>query len=389
MAYEFDNLPNRAGTKSLKWEVGEGELAMWVADMDFAVAPEIYEALKNRLEERVYGYSVLDEQWENAYTSWWKRRHNYEIKKGSLTYAGGTLAAINSLIRKLSAPGENVVILTPVYNCFFYCIKNMGRNTLSCELRYEEGEYFIDWGNLEFCLKEAQTSLLLLCNPHNPIGRTLRKDELMRIGELCEKYGVIVISDEVHCDITEPGVNYTAFAAASEVCANLSANIIAPTKAFNIAGLQTAAVFTPNPKLHKKVSRALNGDDIAEPSFFGLIAAVAAFERGEAWLEEMRAYVSANRAFANEFIARELPKVRSVAQNATYLMWLDVSGYCDEGTKLAKFIRQKTGLFLSHGAQYGKGGEKFLRLNIATSRKNVIDGLSRLKTALDLWEGQI
>ncbi|MDA3050020.1 pyridoxal phosphate-dependent aminotransferase [Campylobacter sp. JMF_02 ED1] len=389
MAYEFDNLPNRAGTKSLKWEVGEGELAMWVADMDFAVAPEIYEALKTRLEERVYGYSVLDEQWENAYTSWWKKRHNYEIKKGSLTYAGGTLAAINSLIRKLSAPGENVVILTPVYNCFFYCIKNMGRNTLSCELRYEEGEYFIDWGNLEFCLKDPQTSLLLLCNPHNPIGRTLRKDELMRIGELCEKYGVIVISDEVHCDITEPGVNYTPFAAASEVCANLSANIIAPTKAFNIAGLQTAAVFTPNPKLHKKVSRALNGDDIAEPSFFGLIAAICAFERGEAWLEEMRAYVSANRKFVNEFIARELPKVRSVAQNATYLMWLDVSEYCDEGTKLANFIRQKTGLFLSHGAQYGKGGEKFLRLNIATSRKNVIDGLSRLKTALDLWEGQI
>ena len=389
MAYDFDTLPNRHATKSLKWDVSENELPMWVADMDFAVSPEIYEALQKRLDERVFGYSILDDEWEDAYISWWSRRHNYKIKKGSLTYAGGTLAAIDSLIRKLSAPAENVVIFTPVYNCFFYCIQNMGRNALQCELAYENGVYHIDWGELEQNLKNPQTTLLLLCNPHNPIGRTFDKNELAAIGELCDKYGVIVISDEVHCDITEPGIAYTPFASASEICANLSTTIIAPTKAFNIAGLQTAALFTPNPKIRKKVVRALNGDDIAEPSFFGVSAAIAAFDRGEAWLEAMRSYISENRKFANEFIAREIPQIHSVAQNATYLMWLDCSKFCENSEILAHFIRQQTGLYLSGGAQYGKGGERFLRLNIATSRANLKDGLQRLKKGIKLFLDKI
>ena len=382
--YDFDTLPNRRGTKSLKWDVGENELPMWVADMDFAVAPEIIEALQKRLNERVLGYSIIDDEWRSAYQGWWLARHDYEIQKEWLIYAGGTLPAIDSIIRKLTSPAENVLLMSPVYNCFYYCIKNAARVPVENELAYANGDYSIDWEDLEAKLADPQTTLFILCNPHNPVGRTFSRDDLARIGELCEKHGVTVLSDEVHCDLTEPGVRYTPFAAASETCEKISASIIAPTKAFNIAGLQSAAVFAADKFLRHKISKALNSDDIAEPNFFGVQGAIAAFTKGAPWLDALREYLSKNRKFAAEFIARELPQVHVVPQDATYLMWLDAGAYTQDSAELARFIREKTGLYLSCGAQYGKGGEKFLRLNIATSRTLLKDGLGRLKEALKI-----
>ena len=382
--YDFDTLPNRRGTKSLKWDVGENELPMWVADMDFAVAPEIIEALQKRLNERVLGYSLVDDEWRSAYQGWWLARHDYEIQKEWLIYAGGTLPAIDSIIRKLTSPAENVLLMSPVYNCFYYCIKNAARVPLQNELAYAGGDYSIDWADLEAKLADPQTTLFILCNPHNPVGRTFSRDDLSRIGELCEKHGVTVLSDEVHCDLTEPGVRYTPFAAASETCEKISASIIAPTKAFNIAGLQSAAIFAADKRLRHKISKALNSDDIAEPNFFGVQGAIAAFTKGAPWLDALREYLSENRKFATEFIARELPQVHVVPQDATYLMWLDAGAYTQDSAELARFIREKTGLYLSCGAQYGKGGEKFLRLNIATSRALLKDGLGRLKEALKI-----
>ena len=258
--YDFDQITDRRNTGSLKWDVAEGELPMWVADMDFQTAPAVREAIEKRAAHGVFGYTDVEEDWYQAYMDWWERRHQFSIKKEWLTFCTGVVPAISSTVRKLTTPGENVLIQTPVYNIFFNSIVNNGRNVVECPLAYDGEQYEMDFEALEEKLSDPQTSLMILCNPHNPVGRIWERKTLARVGELCEKYHVTVLSDEIHCDITRPGTGYLPFAAASETCKNISVTCIAPTKAFNIAGIQTAAVMIPNEALHHKVWRALCGD---------------------------------------------------------------------------------------------------------------------------------
>ena len=381
--YDFDAIVDRRNTASLKWDVGEGELPMWVADMDFQTAPEIRQALERRVKHGVFGYSVVPDEWAQAIIRWWRRRHSFEIEPGWLTFCTGAIPAISSVIRKLTTPNENVVILTPVYNIFFNSIVNNGCRALQCPLTYEDGYYEIDWDDLTAKLADPQTSLMILCNPHNPTGRIWERETLARIGELCAGYGVTVISDEVHCDLTDPGFSYTPFAAASDTCRGISVTCIAPTKAFNIAGLQTAAVMVPNPLLHHKVWRALNTDEVAEPNAFAIEATVAAFERGEAWLDALRDYIYQNKQAAKRFLEAELPMLKLTQSQATYLMWIDCSAVTDDTDALTAAIRERTGLYLSAGAQFGGNGRRFVRMNIACPRSVLMDGLGRLKRALD------
>ena len=404
MKYNFDEIIDRRKSNSLKWAVGENELPMWVADMDFRTAPCILEALQERLNHGIFGYSEISKEWALAYQNWWQRRHNFRIEEHWLIFCTGVVPALSSLVRKLTTPNENVLIQTPVYNCFFSSIKNNGANVISSELIYENGKYYIDWADFEEKLANPQTTLFILCNPHNPIGKIWTKDELTQMGELCHKHGVVVISDEIHCDLTEPNLSYTPFASASEICENISISCISPTKAFNIAGLNSAAVFAKNRFLRHKAWRAFNTDEIAEPNAFAVSATVAAFEKGEAWLEALREYLSENKKIVREFLSENLPYISALPCDATYLMWLDCSHLINlsgtipilsnddfkiphryefrNSTKLAEFIRAKSGLYLSSGEIYGQGGAKFLRLNIATPKANLLDGLNRLKTAI-------
>ena len=381
--YDFDTVIDRSGTASLKWDVAPGELPMWVADMDFQAAPEIREALAKRVAHGVFGYSIVPEEWAQAYIGWWRRRHGFEIQPEWLTFCTGAIPAISSIVRKLTTPNENVVILTPVYNIFFNSIVNNGCRALECPLAYENGAYEIDFEDLERKLADPQTSLMILCNPHNPVGKLWDRDTLARVGELCERYGVTVISDEVHCDLTDPGLAYTPFAAASETCKRISITCIAPTKAFNIAGLQTAAVMVPDPFLHHRVWRGLNTDEVAEPNAFAMEAAIAAFEKGEGWLDALRAYIFENKKRAADFLARELPALKLIPSQATYLLWIDCSAVSDDTDALTAAIREKTGLVLSAGRQFGGNGARFVRMNIACPRSVLADGLERLKAALE------
>ncbi len=383
MKYNFDKLVDRRGVGSLKWDVPERELPMWVADMDFETAPEIIEALKKRVEHGVFGYSVVTDDWYEAYQSWWGRRHGLQIEKDSLIFCTGVVPAISSAVRKLTTVGENVLIQTPVYNIFFNSIRNNGRNVLESPLVYEGGEYHIDFADLEEKLANPQTSLMLLCNPHNPVGKIWDKETLARIGELCAKYHVLVLSDEIHCDLTDPGCEYVPFASVSEICRNNSVTCIAPTKTFNIAGLQTAAVMVPNPLVRHRLNRGLNTDEVAEPNVFAIGGAVAAFNKGEEWLEELREYLAENKRCVRKFVQENVPGIKVVPSQATYLLWLDCSELTDDAEELTEFIRRDSGLYLTEGVEYGAPGKAFIRLNPACPRMRLMDGLERLKSSVE------
>lgn len=385
--FDFDNVPSRFGTGSLKWDEGEpGELPMWVADMDFPAAPEIRQAIEERAAHGVFGYNIVPDRWTDAYIGWWRERHGFEMDPGWLIFCAGVVPAISTCVRKLTTPAEKVLIETPVYNIFFNSILNNGRVPLECPLVRENGEYSRDLDRLEEAMSDPQVSLMILCNPHNPVGRIWTREELSKVGGLAKKYGVTVISDEIHCDLTDPGCSYVPFASVSDTCREVSVTCLAPTKAFNIAGIQTAAVAVPDPLLRHKVWRALNTDEVAEPNTFAVCAAVAAFTRGGEWLDELREYVFGNKTFTVDYLRRNVPEIAVTESRATYLLWLDCSDLTHDTGELCDFIRAKTGLRLSPGAQFGADGHDFIRLNLATSRARLLDGLERFSEGIDQYK---
>ena len=383
MAYDFDSIINRRGSDSLKWDVAENELPMWVADMDFQTAPEIREAIQERAAQGIFGYTVIPGAWYQAYQDWWERYHDFSIEKDWLVFCTGVVPAISSAVRKLTTPGENVLIQTPVYNIFFNSIINNGRNVQESPLIYDGEKYSIDFVKLEKDLSDPQTTMMILCNPHNPVGKIWDRDTLARIGELCAKHHVIVFSDEIHCDLTAPGLEYIPFASVSDTCREISVTALAPTKAFNLAGLQTAAVVVPDPFLRHKMWRALNTDEVAEPNAFAVGAAVAAFTKGRPWLEELRKYLQRNKQYVEEYLERELPQLSVVSTDATYLLWIDCHQLPGTSSEFADHLRKTTGLFLIAGDEYGENGSGFVRMNIACPLEVVKDGMERLKKGVN------
>ncbi|MBO7402983.1 MAG: pyridoxal phosphate-dependent aminotransferase [Lachnospiraceae bacterium] len=381
--YDFDTVADRRNTDSIKWDVAENELPMWVADMDFKTAPEITEALKKRVEHGVFGYTDVNDEWYDAYINWWKNRHGFVIEKEWLMFCTGVIPAISSIVRKLTTPNEKVIIQTPVYNIFFNSIINNGCRVWESPLKYENGAYSMDFEDLEEKMADPQASLMILCNPQNPAGKIWSRDDLARVGELAKKYGVTVVSDEIHCDITEPGKLYVPFASVSDTCREVSITCIAPTKAFSIPGVQTAAIFVPDKFLRHKVWRGINTDEVAEPSVFALHAPIAAFNEGGEWLDEAREYLFENRRIAEKFVEEEIPQIRAVKGDATYLVWLDISKLGVESTEFAAFLRKETGLYLSAGSVYGDAGKHFLRMNVACPRVTLEDGLERLRRGVE------
>lgn len=386
MNYDFDTVVNRRGTDSCKWDVPENELPMWVADMDFQTAPEIREALAKRLEHGVFGYNIVRKEWYDAIGAWWERRHHFSMEKDWMIFCTGVVPAISSIVRKMTTIGEKVLVQTPVYNIFFNSIVNNGRYIVESPLVYDSQKhtYHIDFEDLEKKLSDPQVTMMILCNPHNPVGKIWDKETLEKIGELCWKHHVLVLSDEIHCDLTYPGHEYIPFASVSEKCRENSITCIAPTKTFNIAGLQTACVVVPNPVLRHKVNRGLNTDEVAEPNSFAIEAAIAAFTKGGAWLDAFRAYLQENKTCVQTFLEREVPQLSLVPSEATYLLWIDCSAL-ENPAKFHHFLRKETGLYLSAGAAYGKSGENFLRMNIACPKATLEEGLKRLKKGVEAY----
>lgn len=389
MKYNFDKIINRRETGSLKWDVSKNELPMWVADMDFETLPEIQEALVERVAHGVYGYSVLPDEWSQSYVDWWDKRHHFHMNPEKLIFTTGVIPALSSAVRKFTTPGENVLVQTPVYNHFFYVIRNNGRNIVENQLLYDGENYSIDWEKLEQQLSNPQTTMMILCNPHNPIGKIWDKETLAGIGRLCKKYDVVVVSDEIHCDLTAPGKEYIPFASVNETCRDISVTCLAPTKTFNLAGIQTAAVYVENPLLHHGMKCQLNTDEVAEPNVFAVPAVIAAYQNGAGWLDELRNYIHQNKQYVTEFLQNKIPEIYPVVSDATYLMWLDCRKLTEDSRKFTDFIREKTGLFVMRGSVYGKNGEGFLRLNIATSKLIVEDGMQRLLEGVTAWKNDI
>lgn len=400
MTFNFDKITDRRGTNSLKWDVGENELPLWVADMDFPTAPAILKALEKRVAHGIFGYSVVPEEWAKSYIFWWKTRHNFEIKPDWLIFTTGVVPAISTCVRKLTTPAEKVLIPTPCYNIFFNSIVNNGRFPVESPLAFDEktGRYSIDFVRLEKDLSDPQVSLMILCNPQNPTGNIWSKDDLAKVGELCKKHGVTVFSDEIHCDIAEPGKGYVPFASASKTCAEISVTGIAPTKCFNIAGINSAAVVVPNPILRHKVWRALNTDEVAEPNAFAVDATIAAFTKGGEWLDSLNKYLTENRKFAADFIEKLNKDCRVrpdndrqgkfdngdahftvVSGEATYLLWVKVPEKFGSGDEFASELRKKTGLYIAGGSEYGKAGESFVRINLACPRSVLEDAMKRFE----------
>ncbi len=383
--YDFDKVVNRRNTYSLKWNVEENELPMWVADMDFQTAPEIIEALSKRVNHGVFGYSIIPDEWAQAYESWWRDRHNLTIESEWLVFCTGVIPAISSTVRKITTPGENVVVQTPVYDMFFNSTFNNGRNVLENKLIYENGQTRMDFEDLEEKLKDPQTSLMILCNPQNPAGKIWDKETLEKVGHLCKKYNVVVLADEIHCDIVKPGKKYIPFASVSEECKMNSITCLAPTKAFNIAGIQSAAVMIPNDNLRHKIWRALNTDEVAEPNAFAMSATIAAFTQGGAWLDALNEYIQINKDTAKEFIEKEIPQIKLMDSEATYLLWIDISEIAENSTEYADFIRSSTGLYITDGSHYRGNGSMFVRMNVACCREALLDGLNRLKRGTEKY----
>lgn len=386
MLYDFDRINNRRDTNSLKWDVEENELPMWVADMDFQTVPAVTEALKQRVQTGIFGYSVIPNTWKEAIQRWWRRRHHFSIEKDWIIFCTGVIPAVTCAVKRLTNVGDQVLVQTPVYDIFFHSIENHGRHVLESQLKYDGENYSIDFVDLEEKLSHPLTTMMILCNPHNPTGNIWSREDLMKIGELCVKHHVVVVSDEIHCDLTDPGYEYIPFASVSESCAGNSVTCISASKAFNLAGLQSAAVIIPEEALRQKMERGLNSDEIAEPNVFAIEAAIAAYTQGEEWLNELRIYLEKNKKLASDFIEKELPNVRMIFSHATYLIWIDCRNVTGDAAEFCQFIRTQTGLYLSEGSKYRSNGNQFIRMNIACPAKQLEDGLLRLKNGIQEYK---
>ena len=384
-AIDFDQVTDRRGTHSLKWNVETHELPMWVADMDFPAPREIREALIRQAAQGIYGYNIVPEEWYQAYMDWWEKRHHFAIRKEWLLFCHGVMPVISAAVRQLTEPGDQVLVLTPVYNGFFSVIRGNARQALEAPLARSGAEYVIDFTALEEKLADPLTTMMLLCNPHNPAGRIWERETLERIGELCSRYQVTVLSDEIHCDLTDPGCDYTPYASVSALCQN-SITCVAPTKSFNLAGIQTAAVIIPDENLRRRIAHTLQTDEAGEPNTFALEAAVTAYTRGARWLDTLRDYLYENKCAADRFLAAEIPEIKMMRGRATYLLWLDCGELTIHAGEFAGFLRERTGLWLSDGAMFGKAGESFLRMNVACPRSLLEDGLRRLADGAEAWK---
>ena len=373
--YDFESVIDRSGTSSLKWDMFDDDIPMWVADMDFRVAPAIEKAILKRAKHPVYEYTIVPDNLFDAYIGWWDRRYAFKMSRENMAYSMGVMPSISSMIRCLTDVGDNILIQTPVYHVFFYVIEDNNRNVLENPLIYENGEYRIDFDDLDEKLSEVK--MMILCNPHNPVGKIWSRDDLSRVGDLCRKHDVILISDEIHCDLTDPGVKYNPFESSDNVITCLS-----PSKSFNIAGFQSSIVHTKNAELLEMIKNQMHVDNSDSCNVFATTAVTAAYNDSEEWLEELKKVLYENKGIVRDYLADELPVIKLVECDATYLLWLDCSSLDVPSKVLSGFLRDNQGLFLSAGIDFGLNGDRFLRMNIACPQELLKEGLARLKAGI-------
>lgn len=384
MKYDFDEPVPRKGTNSYKWDTVKDEdvLPMWVADMDFRTAPAIVGALQKRVEHGIFGYTKVPPAYYEAVVNWFRRRHAWLIEKEWIVYTTGVVPAISAIVKALTVPGDRVLVQTPVYNCFFSSIRNNGCEAVANPLIYANGTYRIDYDDLERKAADPKVKLLLLCNPHNPVGRVWTRQELRRIGEICIRNRVLVVADEIHCELVFSGHVYIPFASISEDFREHSVTCISPSKAFNLAGLQIANIVAADTDVRMKIDKAININEVCDVNPFGVEALIAAYNRGEDWLEELKHYLSVNYNYLRAYFDEYLPEFPVVMLEGTYLVWVDCRGVGLSSREITDILLEKEKVRVNPGSLYGEAGEGFIRLNIACPREKLIEGLNRLKRGL-------
>lgn len=384
MKYDFDTILDRQHTNSEKWDVKPGELPMTTADMDFKTAPEIMQAMKDKINAGAFGYEYPSQEYFDAVAHWYKIEHNAEAQTSWMRFATGVIPSITASVNYLSHTGDNVLLMEPVYNTFYNSILNSGRHALASQLKYDRSTYTysVDWDDLEEKMSNPLTTLMILCNPHNPTGYVWSRDELMRIIKLAQKHGVIVISDEIHGDLVLKGPDYTpTFSLPEEYRQNL-VTLVSTSKTFNVAALHAATGIVANPILREHFTRAINKYEVAEPNLLAIPGTIAAYTQGADWLHQLKKYLLDNREYLEQFISDNLPQLHVVPGTATYLVWINVSEVTKDSNALAQKIRQETGLIINPGTYYHGNGNEFIRINIAYPLAQIKDGLTRLAKAI-------
>lgn len=378
MKYDFDKTIDRRATNSYKWDSApEGVLPMWVADMDFRTAPAIIDALQKRVVLGIFGYTRVPDAYYDAVTSWFSRRHGWDIDREWIIYTSGVVPAVSAVIKALTVPGDKVIVQTPVYNCFFSSIRNNGCEIVSNPLRRTADTYEMDFDALERCAADPRAKVMLLCNPHNPAGRVWTPDELTRLGNICLRNGVTVVSDEIHCELVYQGFKYTPFASLSDAFLHRSVTCVSPSKAFNIAGLQIANIVTFDADLRRRIDKAININEVCDVNPFGVAVTIAAYNEGEEWLNQLVDYLHGNYEAMAEFCRRELPEFSIARLEGTYLVWMDCSSLGMSSDALEHALLDDARLWLNAGTMYGAEGEGYMRWNIACPRSVMLDGLNR------------
>lgn len=378
MKYDFDKTIDRRATNSYKWDSApEGVLPMWVADMDFRTAPAIIDALQKRVAHGIFGYTRVPDAYYDAVTSWFSRRHGWDIDREWIIYTSGVVPAVSAVIKALTVPGDKVIVQTPVYNCFFSSIRNNGCEIVSNPLRRTADTYEMDFDALERCAADPRAKVMLLCNPHNPAGRVWTPDELTRLGNICLRNGVTVVADEIHCELVYQGFKYTPFASLSDAFLHRSVTCVSPSKAFNIAGLQIANIVAFDNDLRSRIDKAININEVCDVNSFGVAATIAAYNEGEEWLNQLVDYLHGNYEAMAEFCRRELPEFPITRLEGTYLVWMDCSSLGMPSDALEHALLDDARLWLNAGTMYGAEGEGYMRWNIACPRSVMLDGLNR------------
>ncbi|MDO4311615.1 MAG: MalY/PatB family protein [Eubacteriales bacterium] len=386
--FDFDTTIERRGTDCLKYDFArergmpEDVLPLWVADMDFATAPVILEKLEQRVRHGIFGYSEGKEGYFRALESWYERRFDWKVKRSWLVKTPGVVFALATAVRAYTEAGDAVLIQQPVYYPFSEVILDNGRRLVNSPLKIVEGRYEMDFEDFEAKIVEEKVKLFLLCSPHNPAGRVWKEWELRKVGEICQKHGVLVVSDEIHSDFVWPGNHHLVFASLSPEHEKMTVTCTSPSKTFNVAGLQISNIFIPDPELRRRFREKMASAGYSQPNVMGLAACQAAYEGGEQWLEELKGYIWDNYLFLKDYLEKNIPKVQVFPLEGTYLVWVDFRQTGLTEKERQDLIVNKAHLWLDSGAMFGEDGEGFERINIACPRATLERALRQLEEAL-------
>ncbi len=383
MLYDFDKVVDRTGTNCIKWDFADlffgtkGPLPMWVADMDFEAPKPVIEAIKKRAEHGVFGYTGRPDSYYDAVIGWLGKKAGWKIDREWIDSAPGVVSAIHLSIMALSHPGDSVIVQTPVYYPFFSAVKHTGRQLIKSSLKNVDGHYEMDLDDLERKI-DSRTRIMILCSPHNPVSRVWKRDELAKLGEICSRSDIKIISDEIHSDLVFDGYKHTPIASLSEEFAMRTITCIAPSKTFNLAGLSAACVIIPEKKLMNEYKNMASSAGIGLTNLFGVVALEAAYSSGEEWLEQLLPYIRENYNYMRDFLAENLPEIVVTELEGTYLAWLDFRQYGLSVEELRDALYTRARVGFEDGSVFGEEGMGFMRVNLACPRAIVKEAMTRL-----------